>query len=92
MMISIYDFKIHFVFSGLFLTMKTLFSGMQSDHAILINPEGELIRFGIMSTDTLRLNTAGKLITKSNANWDFRKIGNGFKFIFSGHDVLEPNR
>ena len=33
---------------------------MQSDHAILINPEGELIRFGIMSTETFRLNTPGK--------------------------------
>jgi hypothetical protein len=62
--------------------MKTLFSGMQSDHAILINPEGELVRFGIMSTHTLRLNTAGKLFTKVNTNWGFRKIRNWFKFIF----------
>ena len=57
---SMYECMIHFVFSGLFLTLKHLFSGMQSDHAILINPDGEIIRFGIMSTDTFRLNTAGK--------------------------------
>jgi hypothetical protein len=49
-----------FRFLGLFLTLKHLFSGMQSDHSILINPEGELVRFGIMSSDTFRLNTADK--------------------------------